>query len=344
MCTSRPFWARVVNEGRLFVGVVALVWVAFGNSVVAQDNANAEASDLPPDEAVAQSDLAQPDQCPAIACDCQAISSATWQQKCFEAEQKIKAICAENGGKPTQYCGLQGPDASPVAILSPRPSVPPTTLQTLAQHNRQVVMLLWSVKDDLDNVGYREERAFYGDALQVHKLLDQNIERLYLTQYKAAEGERQRKGDTEAQALWREYRLEVADVLQAFEAYGEILWEKYSSAESDKGQKAYRLLAMRIWRSASQLSEQVASAYAEEGNTKEAAAAWQRSARLAQNLATKEQQAEANPKHLAYYRYQSAGRWNRASYYWMESKNEAQAATSVEAAEAAVLAQGEQAD
>ncbi|HEY7772365.1 MAG TPA: hypothetical protein VIC26_04235 [Marinagarivorans sp.] len=267
----------------------------------------------------------------------------SWQQKCLAAEREIKAICADNDGKPTQYCGLQGPDASPVAILSPRPEVPSITLQTLTQHNRQVVMLLWSVKDDLDNVRYREERAFYGDALQVHKLLDKNIERLYLTQYKAAEGERQRKGDAEAQALWRDYRLELADVLKEFEAYGEMLWGKFNNADTDKGQKAYRLLAMRILRSASQLSEHVASAYAGEGDNKAAALAWQRSARVAQNLVTKEQASEDNPKHLAYYRFQTAARWNRASYYWLESKDEAQAEATAEAAEAAVLAQEEQA-
>lgn len=338
MRTSRSLWARVFRSKSAFIAKIVLVLGVLNAQALAQEQeAPADAIAVPlPNENVNITTTGK-DQCPAIDCDCDAFSSKDWQQKCLQSEQKIKVICAENGGKPTQYCGLQGPAASPVAVSQPTVDVPPTTPQSLKQHKRQVVMLLWSIRDDLDNVRYREERAFYGDALQVHKLMDQNIERLFLTQYKAAEGERQRTGNEEAQVLWRDYRLELLDVLKEFEAYGEVLWDKFKSAQTDKGQKAYRLLAMRILRSASQLSEQIASAYAGEGNKKEAATAWQRSARLAQNLLVKEQESLANPKHLAYYRYQTAGRWNRASYYWVESKDEAQAAATVEAAEAAIL-------
>ena len=260
--------------------------------------------------------------CPLVNCDCEVISLPIWQEQCLSAEKSIKAACAANEGKPQQYCGLQGPAASPVALSTINREVTATTLKTLRQYKRQVVMLMWSVKDDLDNVRYREERQFFGDALQVHKLLNQNIERLYSTQRNAAEGDRLRKGDAEAEILWRDYRAEIVDVVAQFEAYGEVLWGKFANAQTVKEKKAYRLLTMRILRSASQLSEHLAFAYVGEGNIKASALAWQQAARVSQNLLTKEQESAANNKHIAYYRYQAAGRWNRASYYWMEANEQ----------------------
>ena len=277
--------------------------------------------------------------CPLVNCDCGAISLPDWQAQCVSAEKSVKAACVANGGKPQQYCGLQGPAASPVALSTINTEVAATTLKTLRQYKRQVVMLMWSVKDDIDNVRYREERQFFGDALQVHKLLDQNIERLYITQRSAAEGERLRKGDAEAEALWREYRAEMVDVVTQFEAYGEMLWGKFVKAQAPKEKKAYRLLAMRILRSASQLSEYVAFAYVGEGDVKASALAWQQSARLTQNLLTKELGAAANDKHIAYYRYQAAGRWNRASYYWMEANEQPRIEEAVKQAEGALVSQ-----
>lgn len=278
------------------------------------------------------------EQCPLVDCDCQVISLSTWREQCINAEKGIKAACVANGGKPQQYCGLQGPAASPVALSTINREVAATTLKTLRQHKRQVVMLMWSIKDDLDNVRYREERQFFGDALQVHKLLDQNIERLYISQRNAAEGERLRKGDAEAETLWRDYRTEIVDVVAQFEAYGEVLWGKFASAKTAKEKKAYRLLTMRILRSASQLSEHLAFAYVGEGDIKASALAWQKSARVAQNLLTKEQESAANNKHIAYYRYQTAGRWNRASYYWMEANEQPRIEEAVKQAEFALSA------
>ena len=274
--------------------------------------------------------------CPLVNCDCQAISLPAWQERCLSAEQTAKAACVANNGQPKQYCGLQGPKAKPVALSTTHQQVQATTLKTLKLHKRQVVMLMWSIKDDLDNVRYREERQFFGDALQVHKLLDQNIKRLYATQRNAAEGERLRKGDYEAADLWRDYREEIVDVVAQFEAYGEVLWGKFEAATAAKEKKAYRLLSMRILRSASQLSEHLAFAYVGEGDVKASALAWQQSARMAQNLLSKEQQSVGNNKHIAYYRYQTAGRWNRASYYWMEAKDEPRIGEAVKQAELAV--------
>ena len=197
-------------------------------------------------------------------------------------------------------------------------------------------MLLWSVKDDLDNVQRREQQAFFGDALQVHKLLENNVERLYATQWRLAEGERQRTDDAAAQALWREYRDELQPVVTSFVTYGELLWNSVGTAKTPQAQKAYRVLAMRVLRTASMLHEHLALAYAGEANTNGAALAWQQAAQMAASLAEKEIATTNKAEHIAYYRYQSAARWNRASFYWMDAKDEARIESAVKNAEQAL--------
>ncbi|WP_394202827.1 hypothetical protein [Marinagarivorans algicola] len=271
--------------------------------------------------------------CPAVKCDCGAIKSTSWQQRCLAAELKVKQHCAANQGVPKQYCTLHGPDATPIAITVARPAVPATTAKTLRLHQRQASVLMWSIKDDLDNVRGREQEQSFGDALQVLKLLDRNIERLYLTQYRAAEGERQRVSDNAAEAIWREYREELGDLVVAFHGYAKVLWSKMHTVKEPAKQKAYRILAMRVGRSASTLSEQYAQAYAGEGNAEGAAKAWQHSALIASDLMAKEQATSNSRKRVAYYRYQSAARWNRASFYWMETTKTDQLTHSIQTAE-----------
>jgi hypothetical protein len=273
------------------------------------------------------------DLCPAVNCDCGAIAQPVWKEKCIEAERQTKQACVVNGGTPTQYCTLQGPLAMPVAISTPRPAVPPTEPASLRLYKRQIVMLLWSVKDDLDNVQRREQQGFFGDALQVHKLLENNVERLYATQWRLAEGERQRTNDAAAQTLWRDYREELQPVVASFVAYGDVLWNSVSAAKTPQAQKAYRVLAMRVLRTASMLHEHLALAYAGEANTKDAALAWQQAAYIASSLADKEIATTNKAEHIAYYRYQSAARWNRASFYWMDMKDEARIESAVKNAE-----------
>ncbi len=255
--------------------------------------------------------------CPAVNCDCSAIALALWQQRCLAAELKVKQNCVANQGVPKQYCTLHGPNATPVAITIARPAVPATTIQSLRLHQHQATILMWSVKDDLDNVRRREQEQSFGDALQVLKLLDRNIDRLYLTQRHAAEGERQRVGNSAAEAIWREYREELGDLVVAFHGYTKVLWSKMHTVKEPAKQKAYRILAMKVGRSASTLSEQHAQAYVGEGSAEGAAKAWQRSALIAADLMAKEQATSNSRKRVAYYRYQSAARWNRASFYWM---------------------------
>jgi hypothetical protein len=275
--------------------------------------------------------------CPAVNCDCSAFSLLPWREKCEQAERPVKEACAANGGVPQYYCGLHGPAAMPTPIeLSlnlPDPSAATPTLQAITQNKRQVVMLFWSVKDDLDNIRTREESKFFGDALQVHKLLDQNIDRMFRIQRLAAASEQQLKGDAEAKVIWRDYRDELSDVVAQFEGYGDVLWSKYRASSDPSSKQAYSLLAKRILRSASTLSEQLALAETSAGTASSSALAWQRSARIAKLLLENEIESTNNAQHVAFYRNQCAGRWNRASFYWLEAKDESKTEEAIKAAE-----------
>lgn len=273
--------------------------------------------------------------CPKVNCDCGALDTLKWQEACAAAEKLAIAACVANGGEPARYCSLHGPDATPVALSTEIPAVAPDSLKNARVYKRQAVMLLWSVNDDLANIRSREEKGAFGEALQVHKLLESNVDRLFAQQYRAAESELSRDNVAAATEIWQDYRDEITDTLAEFEAYSDVLWDSYKRAEEgSREQKAYRLLAMRMLRTASKVAEHVALARVGENMTKEAALAWQQAAYLGQKLIERELASNANPQHLAFYQNQAAARWNRASFYWASAKNEQRAEQALTSASA----------
>lgn len=275
--------------------------------------------------------------CPAISCDCNAITLPKWRERCQAAELKNKQDCAQNQGVPRQYCTLHGPKGVPIAINAIKPEVASVTQEALENYKRQVVMLIWAIQEDLDNIQAREQRQLFSEAMQVHRLLDQNIERLFLAQASAAEGERTRVGPQAAANVWREYREELTAIIIAFNAYKDMLWVNHNKAGEAVSQKAYRVLAMRMGRSASTLSEHYALAYVGEGDERGAALAWAKAAREAASLATKEQLTTNHSKRIAFYSNEAAARWYRAAFYWMQLGEENSIANSLLQAEQGLL-------
>lgn len=273
--------------------------------------------------------------CPKVNCDCSALEAPKWRESCLAAEQQAKAACVANGGEPARYCSLHGPEATPVALSTEFPTIDDDSLKSAKLYKRQAVMLLWSVNDDLVNTRNREEKGAFGEALQVHKLLEANVDRLFAQQYRAAESERSRNDTTSAIGIWQDYRKDITDTLVEFEAYSDVLWDRFKRAEEgSRDQKAYRLLAMRMLRTTSNVAEHLALARTGEGQAKEAAAAWQQAANIAQKLIERELESSANAQHLAYYQNQAAARWNRASYYWVSAKEELRAEQALASASA----------
>lgn len=273
--------------------------------------------------------------CPKVNCDCSALEAPKWRESCLAAEQQAIAACAANGGEPTRYCSLHGPQATPVALSTELPATDGDSLKNARLYKRQAVMLLWSVNDDLVNTRNREEKGAFGEALQVHKLLDSNVDRLFAQQYRAAESERSRNDTTSAIGIWQDYRKDITDTLVEFEAYSDVLWDRFKRAEGgSRDQKAYRLLAMRMLRTTSKVAEHLALARAGEGQARDTAGAWQQAANIAQKLIERELGSNANPQHLAYYQNQAAARWNRASYYWVSAKEEQRAEQALASASA----------
>ncbi len=272
--------------------------------------------------------------CPAVDCDCSAMALPRWQAQCLEAQAQTRMACAANGGVPTQYCTLQGPNAKPVAFAAPRPEVDNITAETLQRDKRQLLMLSWSINDDLSRVKEREQQGMFGDALQIEKLLEENVERLFKTQWQIAEGERKTQSAEAAVALWLKYHAEYQSIVAQLDDYGNQLWQKYEQAAKDsREQKAYLLLSMRILRLTSLGREHLALASVGQGDAKNAAQAWQQAALQSMNLMKKEMVATGKPERVDYYRYQAATRWHQASFYWMDVKNEERIADSLAAAE-----------
>lgn len=271
--------------------------------------------------------------CPAVDCDCEAIAQPQWQAQCLKAQAQTYSACAANGGVPTQYCTLQGPNAKPVAFAASKPVLDNITAETLQRDKRQLVMLNWSISDDFERINEREKQGAFGDALQIIKLLEENVERLFTTQWQAAEGARQIAGDAAAVQVWLKYHAALTVIVDRLDNYGNELWQKYEQAAvNSREQKAYSVLSMRVLRLTNLGREHLALASAGEGDAKTAAEAWQQAALQSMNLMRKEMDTSGRPERVDYYRYQAATRWHQASFYWMNTQNDERIADSIAAA------------
>ena len=267
--------------------------------------------------------VAQTQECPAVNCDCRALVKSDWVELCLKSEQVVKNACIANGGKPNKYCGLHGPSASPIALQS---VFPPYELERdsdlLDGMKRRVVIMLWSVRNDMDIVKEKLEEQSYKEAFQILTLIEANIDRVFKTQRQLTGSWGAYGEDKKVRDAWRGYAEELDEIVVLFDEYSAVLWNRYQDASDDAEKKATRILSFRVMRAVGELIEQEAFAIGALKRNSTSAKRWRAAALNAEQLEQREKLTTNNIKRAMYYRYQAAARWNRASYHWLAAKNE----------------------
>ncbi len=267
--------------------------------------------------------LAQSQECPTVNCDCRALVKSGWVELCLKSEQVVKNACIANGGKPNKYCGLHGPSASPVALQSVFPAYElERDSDLLDGMKRRVVIMLWSVRNDMDIVKEKLEEKSYKEAFQILTLIEANIDRVFKTQRQLTGSWDAYGEDKKVRDAWRGYAEELGEIVMLFDEYSSILWSRYQNASDDAEKKATRILSFRFMRAVGELIEQEAFAIGELRRNSTSAKRWRAAALNAEQLEQREKLTTNNIKRAMYYRYQAAARWNRASYHWLAAKNE----------------------
>ncbi len=265
--------------------------------------------------------------CPAIDCDCDAITGESWRELCFKGEQIIVAECVKNQGVPQNYCRMQGPDAFPTPLsVKPRSqAVEPLTAQQPADVvDKLITTQYWSLAEDLANLKGRAVDDSLVEALKISKILDRNVEKLFQLQLsvqdsiarlnKSADVRKYFKGYAESSAA-------LADNILTQRDTGEVAGTVGGAGDVE----IRRHLRGQLSRSAAALYEQVAYLWAHSGADKDAALAWQKAAAIAEKLAEEEELGQNDPKYVNFYREQASARWHKATYYWVKGKDAEQA-------------------
>lgn len=264
--------------------------------------------------------------CPSVNCDCSAFSGGAWRESCENHEAVIKQECIANQGIPTRYCGLHGPKGTPAATslqLQPVDAPSDTAVQALQQ---EIDTQYWSLKHDLQSTQAREEQGRYNESLQVLGMLERNFQDLFVMQQKVLAG----LGKADNQTALRTEAASFADRSETLSlelgAYSENLWRKISEAQVK--QEASQILAFKVARAAASGYEQVAYLLSVADAPADSAAAWRRSALIAQRLSEWEELTENRAQHLTLYREQAAARWHRATYEWLSEGDSERALSS----------------
>ena len=255
-------------------------------------------------------------QCPAVDCDCQAISIKAWIDSCREREQFIKQACKMNHGIPRHYCGLHGPQAKPLAIETQLPEVPPISEELLQRHQQQLDLITPAIFRHINAIRQQEQKGNLYEAVYRQRVLSHTIEHMLTLQIRTAEGERKRLGGIAANALWRNHMERINGLAQRLDAYGEDIWVKVQNTTKPEYRQAYRVLAMHLFKNASQIADHQAMAEEAISHHARAANAWLFSAQLTQRVLSKELASTNNAARVRDYTEKSIARWNRASYHW----------------------------
>lgn len=258
-------------------------------------------------------------ECPAVNCDCDAIAEPQWKAVCVTREAKVIDDCVANQGRPKSFCGVHGPNATPLALSLKADKSAPSTNEPVDVIQKLIAAQAWSLDESFNVLKNRAGAQQYGDAIQVANLLERDTERLYSQHRQVEKTYRQSGQEKEAREFLNSAAQATADRARALSDYSQKIWQESDSADSDRDRKAQRALAFKLARLSGVVFEYSADLYALAPVAAKSAETWQSAAELSKLLESWEQGTEAKSQHLAFYRAQAASRWHRATYHWLQS-------------------------
>lgn len=278
---------------------------------------------------LAESAAADQQSCPAVDCDCAAMTSEQWRDLCYQEESAILKECVANQGVPQSYCRMQGPNAFPTPLsVKPRSQSAGesgTTDQAPDVLKALISTQYWSLDEDLTNLHERESERSLIEALKVSRILDRNVEKLFHLQQTYYEQVSLGRNDDEIRKLLKPY------VQKSLDLAGRIVSQARKEAETvdqdahAAGSDIEKQLSSQLQRTTATLFEQVGYMQFWSAEFKDSAVSWQKAAGISEQLALQEERAGDNQRFVNFYREQSSARWHKATYFWLRNKDTEQA-------------------
>lgn len=262
------------------------------------------------------------EQCAKVDCDCEAIAEVKWRGICENREKTVVEECQTNNGTPKSYCGLHGPAAYPVAIsLKTAVSLGNLSDADLSVLDKQINTQDWSLLDSYKMMKAKEESANFGEALQILGLYERDVDRLYELQKQKILLSLGKGDSADARRNAQTYGQRTLATAASIDTYSQALWQKKSTSDDARAQKAYKILSLKLARLAANVFEQGADLLGSADLFEPAALAWQQAAGVAKRLMDLEASTENKAKHVEFYQAQVSARLHRATYCWLQTKS-----------------------
>ena len=282
---------------------------------------------------------ANAEDCPAINCDCDALPSDSWIKACRSHEANIRTTCVNNDNQPTQYCAVHGPDAYPLPLairINPQIAVEEAEIASLEE---QIAAMYWAVHTDSDNVFPKRGASEMDASLHYLKSINSYIDNLFDTQHKVEASWLAVENPKKAANAWRKYATDNLDVGQDLRALGLKLLNESTKVDMSDTSRKLETLGSAALKISAKAFEMAGYAFAKSSRFGRAARAWQDAAKVSQTLVVQIEQLDGDSSQIQFLNFQSAARYNRASYYWLLSEGNRDAMSAIEQSKSLVAEQ-----
>jgi len=268
------------------------------------------------------SSLASANVCPAVDCDCSSLTSKNWQMACLQYESVLKDQCASNDGNPTNYCGIHGAAAFPVALsFKPIPMSAPLPSKE-NEFKRRLDMTLWSLETDMELANSRLKSYSLAQVFEALKIIDANIDTVFSIRqseddFLVAED----KSPSVRQKRWGAFAELISDYQLSVDDFTQQLVGLYTQANKEKLKRSYGSLAVKSLRVSGKLREMLAMVYHESGNNDLSAKNWTAAGNDTSQLISIQEKLDGKPEYLAYFQLLAATEFHRGSFHWLLTDN-----------------------
>lgn len=261
------------------------------------------------------------EQCPAINCDCSALSSESWVKTCEQHETRIKKACVANGNTPKDYCAVHGPKARPLPLSLELSEYQLDDSVKVSSVTEQRDSAAWAATSDVDAVIQAFDQKSYARVLKILKLIDGNTDKAFQLQLQVAsllDGEDEVRAHNNS---WKKYSKAVKPTTEKLEAFGKRVSSKISAAGSAKEKKIYSVLSQKALRVAGKNYEHIGYGDGLSGRDSGAAKSWSKAAKIASSLAEINKSVGGKAEAIKFAEFQAAARLHRASFHWLKNES-----------------------
>ncbi|MFL0808858.1 MAG: hypothetical protein K6L76_00450 [Agarilytica sp.] len=260
-------------------------------------------------------------QCPAIDCDCSALSQESWVKTCEQHEARIQKACVENGNTPKDYCAVHGPSAKPLPLSLEINEYKNDASVKASAVKEELGGATWAMTSDIDSAIKAYDEKAYARTLKILKLINGSSDKAFQLQLQLAALLSTEDSKRAYNSSWKKYSKGVKPAAEKLEIFGSRLASLISTASTKKEQKIFSVLSQKALRIAGKNYEHVGYGDGQSGRDGSAAKTWSKAAKISSKIAQANRDVSGTARAIKFAEYQAAARLHRASFHWLRNES-----------------------